>query len=67
MNRLSLTCMAACISLHASASAQTALTVGAASQDTAFSLFDGNTNSLTAERLSAYEGKVVALFYFTPW
>ena len=65
MNWLPLTFIGAACSLLVAHSAHAQLEVGAASQVTSFALFDGN--SLSNKSLEDFEGKVVVMYYLTPW
>lgn len=54
------------LSLLASAlDARAQLGVGEFSDDVEFAVFDGNT--LTNHKLSDYGGRIVVLYYYTPW
>lgn len=58
--------LATCVWLIASGLAHAQLPVGSASEDTALSLFDDG-DELVPASLKQFEGKIILLFYYTPW
>ena len=65
MKWLPLAFIVASCSLLFAHSARAQLEVGASSVVTSLALFDGNT--LTNKSIADFEGKVLVVYYLTPW
>lgn len=63
MKRLTLL-ISALLALATTARAQQELPVGTLSEDVQFALLDGGLNNA---QLTNFSGKIVVLYYYTPW